>query len=495
MRMNNTKSLSESVIARGLDLSESLRWRDYTVAIREGYKEKFNRSIPENIIATTATLLENTREYMSSMNEVTRQVNLGTFTDYGFDVISATVPNLIAHEILSVQPMNAKHAAIFYLQYLYGTDKGGIKSGDVMNSPFTGVPGNFNYSDEVIDGEVIGTGDGSDTTFSTSLGFTPVKSGVAQVLMDGVLVAQFASTANGVDTLAAVNSSGITGTIDLSSGAVALTATTAPDTGATLTLRYSYDMDLTTVGFSQVDLDLASLSIEAHPRKLRARWLLDAAFELSKMKGIDAESELVVMMSSQIKHEIDGELLAELYRQAGLTGYTWSAKMPTSSAISYDQYKATLVDLFTEMSNAIFSATKRVGANFIVAGVNVCTLIESLPSTYFVADTGVGIRPINGPHLIGTLAGKWQIYKNPFYPANNFVLGYRGASYLDAGYVYAPYMPLYATPTHIEDDFVFRKGLATSYGQIMLNNRLYAKGNITDFDSDRYTPNSVIPSV
>lgn len=164
--------------------------------------------------------------------------------------------------------------------------------------------------------------------------------------------------------------------------------------------------------------------------------------------------------------------------------------MPQSTAISYDQHKATLVDVFTEMSNDIFSRTKRVGANFIVAGINVCTLIESLPSTLWVA-TSLGSQTINGPHKIGTLAGKWDVYKNPYYGSDNFLLGYRGSSYLDSGYVYAPYMPLYATPTHVEDDFIFRKGLATSYGQIMLNNLLYAKGNITNFSSDRYAP--VVP--
>lgn len=272
MRFDNTKSLAESVVTRGLDLSESLRWRDYTVAIREGYKEKHGTSIPENIIATTATLLENTREYLSSMNETTRVVNMGNFIDYGFDVISATIPNLIAHEVLSVQPMNAKHSTIFYLQYLYGTTKSPVTKGDTMNSPFTGVPGStFNYTDEVVDGEVVGTGDGSTTTFSVNLGFTPVKSGTAKLYLDGSLVAEYASTSNGVDTLSAVNSSGISATVTLGTGAVAVTASSAPTSGKVLTLGYSYDMDLTEVGFSQVDLDLGSISIEARPRKLRSR--------------------------------------------------------------------------------------------------------------------------------------------------------------------------------------------------------------------------------
>lgn len=488
MKFTNNKTLAESVIMRGLDLSESARWKDYTVAIREGYKEKNKTSIPENIIATTATLLENTYQYANRMDETTRTVNLGSFVDYGFDVISATIPNLIAHDIVSVQPMNAKHGAIFYLRYLYGNNKGSITAGTDMNSPFTGINGDsFNFSNDVIDGETVGTGDNSKTTFTTDLGYTPIRSGSTVIYMDGAEVAKVASTAGGVDTLAAVGSSGITGTVNLATGAISLTASSAVATDKVLTAHYRYDMDQTTVGFSQVDLDLASVSLEAFPRKLRARWLLDAGFELQKMKGIDAESELVTAMSNEIKFEIDGELLKELYAKAAWTGFTWDCKMP-SNQLSYMEYKRTIIDLFTEMSNTIFTGTKRVGANFIVAGVNVCNIIETLPE--FAADS-LGTKTINGPHKIGKLSNKWTVYKNPFYNDNHFVLGYKGSSWLDAGYVYAPYMPLYATPTQVLDDFIFRKGLATSYGQVMLNNKLYAKGSITNFSADRMVGGSL----
>lgn len=476
MKFETNKSLSESVVMRGLELAESAKWRDYSVAIREGYKEKTGNSLPENILATTATLLENTYQYCARMDETTRVVNLGSFVDYGFDVISATVPNLCAHDIVSVQPMNAKHGAIFYLQYLYGNNKGGIQQGTAMNSPFTGIEGNTNFSNDRIVGESIGLGDNSKTEFSTTLGYTPVRPGSVQITAGSVLVSD-----NGEGGF-----TGATGTIDYDTGAITVQFSAAPGNDVSVIADYRYDMDLTTVGYSQVDLDLQSISLEAFPRKLRARWLLDAGFELQKMKGIDAESELVVAMSSEIKYEIDGEILNELYRLAAHTGFTWDCQNPNMS-LSYMEYKRTIIDLFTEMSNTIFTSTKRVGANFIVAGVNVCTIIETLPE--FVADN-LGSQQINGPHKVGVLQGKWTIYKNPFYGANNFVMGYKGASYLDAGFVYAPYMPLYATPTQVLDDFIFRKGLATSYGQVMLNNRLYAKGSITNFTANRMVPSS-----
>lgn len=478
MKFTDNKSLHESVVMRGLELAESSRWRDYSVAIREGYKEKTGHSLPENILATTATLLENTYNYCSRMDETTRVVNLGSFVDYGFDVISATVPNLCAHDIVSVQPMNAKHGAIFYLQYLYGNNKGSIQQGTAMNSPFTGIEGNTNFSNDRIVGESAGLGDGSTKTFATSLGYTPVRPGTVVITVGGAVV---------TDDKNGMLVGGATGTVDYATGAIEIEFTTAPAAEEIVNVDYRYDMDLTTVGFSQVDLDLQSVSLEAFPRKLRARWLLDAGFELQKMKGIDAESELVVAMSSEIKYEIDGEILNELYRLAAHTGFVWDCQNPEHS-LSYMEYKRTILDLFTEMSNRIFTSTKRVGANFIIAGVNVCTIIETLPEFEAI---NLGTQQINGPHKVGRLQNKWDIYKNPFYGADNFVMGYKGASYLDAGFVYAPYMPLYATPTQVLDDFIFRKGLATSYGQIMLNNRLYAKGSIKNFTAARMIPTAV----
>lgn len=479
MKFDDNRKLQEGVLQRGLALSESRRWKSYTSAIREGYREKTGKSIEDNIVSTTAILLENTYNYCSRMDETTRVVNLGNFVDYGFEVISATVPNLIAHELVSVQPMNAKFGAIFYLQYLYGNNKGKIQKGDVLNSPFTGVPGNTNFTGETVEGETVGLGDGSKTTFSTTLAFTPVRTGTVEITI-GTEVLSFKSTSDGVDSLESTE--GSTATINLETGAISVTAHTAPGEGVIVKAVYDYNMDLTENGFSQVDLDLQSVSIEAKPRKIRARWLLDAAYELEKTKGIDAESELVIALSSEIKHEIDAELLNQLYAQAAHTGYEWDCKLPAASGISYTDYKRTIIDVLTEMSNKIFTSTKRIGANFIVGGINFCSIVETLPE---FASAGLSGGQVNGPHFIGTLAGKWRVYKNPFYKDDVFMLGYKGSSYLDAGYVYAPYMPLYATPTQVLDDFIFRKGLATSYGTLMLNNLLYAKGSIKNFSASR----------
>ena len=85
-----------------------------------------------------------------------------------------------------------------------------------------------------------------------------------------------------------------------------------------------------------------------------------------------------------------------------------------------------------------------------------------------------------GPHFAGTLDGKWKIYVDPFMGENEFLLGYKGANLIDAGMVYAPYLPFFATETVMLEDFGGRRGFASSYGKKMVNSGLYTKGLITE---------------
>lgn len=161
--------------------------------------------------------------------------------------------------------------AVFFLRYLYGNDKGSIQQGQDMNSPFTGVNGNFNFSNDVVDGESLGLGDGTVKEFKTTLAYTPIRPATAVVYVGEEAVAKVAKSEGGKDTLEAINNSGFTGEINLETGEVKVSAATAPKKDSQVTIQYRYDMDMTTVGFSQVDLDLESMSIEAFPRKLRSR--------------------------------------------------------------------------------------------------------------------------------------------------------------------------------------------------------------------------------
>ena len=447
------------------------KWKKYMQGVTEGYKRAHNGQAPDSsILGTTALMLENTQRMIQRMDETTKVVNLGNFVDYGFGVITAVMPALVANEIVSVQPLKARTGEIFYLNFKYGSNKGNIKAGDMMISAQTSATDDTEYSSQNVGSEEVGALVSGTTTYEFYLSYTPVAAGSVNLS-----AGSFEITDNGDGTLTGGSGSNLTaGTIDYATGKINLTFS-AVSADASLAGSYSFqygNMDVDG-NIPQVDVDLTSSTISSVTRSLRARWMFDAAFELLQVHGINSDDEIAKAMAAEIRHEIDGEIMNDIYNQAqaGGTMFTWS-KTP-GTGVSYKDHKDTFVDTLITMSNAIFKDTLRAEGNFIVAGINAASLIESLDAFEPSADS---LKP--GPHVIGKLRGRWKVIKDPYYQADDFAVGYKGGSYLEGGYVYAPFLPLYTTPTMMLDDFINRKGCRTIYGKKMLNPHFYAKGKI-----------------
>jgi hypothetical protein len=106
----------------------------------------------------------------------------------------------------------------------------------------------------------------------------------------------------------------------------------------------------------------------------------------------------------------------------------------------------------------------------------VSSIVETLPG--FVATPGLPNGLTKGVFMAGTLNGRWSMFKDPFYDDDKWLMGYKGSTFLEAGYIYSPYIPLYTTPLIVLDDFIGRKGMASQYGKKTVNPRFYAKGQI-----------------
>lgn len=473
--MANTSITKGNPILNEGQLLAASKWSKYINGLTEGYKRRHNGAVPPaNILSTTAIMLENTQQMINRMDETTKVVNLGNFVDYGFGVVTAVMPSLVANEIVSVQPLKGRSGEVFFLDFKYGSNKGQIKKGDSMISSITGANGDTSYSSQEVAKEELGQLDGGATSFNFSLSYTPVTPGTLKISCGSFDLKDDGNgkiiTANGTSNI--VN--GVS-TIDYNTGAVYMEFSTAP-TGLTAAADYNFSYGNMDVGgnIPTADIDLTSTTISTVTRSLAARWLFDAAFELKQVHGINADEEIATAMAAEVRHEIDGEIMNDIITQAnaGNTVFTWSKQAPTG--VSYMDYKDTFVDTLIAMSNAIFSDTKRAEGNYVIAGINVSSLIESMGQRFVpVSDTVKA-----GPHVIGTLDGRWKIIKNPFYDADSFVVGYKGTSYLEGGYIYAPFLPLFTTPTIMLDDFVNRRGVRTIYGKKMLNTKMYAKGRI-----------------
>ena len=415
----------------------------------------------------TAILLENERRYIGNLEEDVRIQSIGSFEKFVFPIVRAVFPNLIAKDIVSVQPMTGPTSLVFYLDAVYGTTKGSVTAGDTMFSARKGHLADDQYSSEFVDGELFQAATAT-TAVSFTLGFHSARPGTFSAAYEDGTGAVTVSD-NGVGGLVGTGGAGISaGTINYATGAVAWTA--GSNLSVDVTGSYYYNSE----GSDQipiVDINLSSVPVRAIPHKLRARWSVEAATNLKAIHGMDAESELVALLSEKIRWDVDRRVISDLFTIASAGSVTWNK--PAPAAISYNDHKQTFIDALIEASNLIFRATRRGTGNFVVCGTNVANVIESL----------YGFRPQavagNGVVFVGTLQGRWSIYKDPYMDADAFLVGWKGSSFLEAGYVYAPYVPLYTTPTYVLDDMLNRKGMMSQYGVKAINGDFYALGTVT----------------
>lgn len=441
------------------------KWHQYLGPIQE-VAEEDGREVSDITLVTTALCLENTERHLNRLDEATLAVNVGSFIHHGFDLITAVMPSLIANEIVSVQPQTRRIGEIFYLEFLYGSNKGNISQGQTMFGWQTAGNSEIWYSSSMVNLEPLTQGDGDASPPNGTLAKLPAVAGTVTITD---ALAQETFTDNGDGTL--TGSAGGSGTVDYATGVVALTYNAALAAATQVWATYETDFEQSPENIPEVNLQINSLLTEAKPRKLRARYSLDAAFDISSAFGRSVGADLDVALAAEIRAEIDGELMAAILAGASAGVQTWSATPP--AGVSYAEHKWTFLDDLVKVSNFIFSKTRRAVANFIVAGINVCNVIESL-SPRFKREG----RVLPGPHYIGTLDGM-RVYKNPFYPDNESVVGYKGDMFMESGLVYAPYMPIFTTKAIMLDDFISRKGLATLYSKKMVNSDFYAKLNVT----------------
>ena len=257
----------------------------------------------------------------------------------------------------------------------------------------------------------------------------------------------------------------------------------------------------------EIDIKIESLAVTATTRKLRARWSPELAQDLNAYHSLDAEVELTQILSEQIALEIDREILNDLLVEARGANYYWSrspgkfvnkatgAVQNLASSLSTGpsftgtvrEWYETLVETIIDVANEIHRKTLRGSANFIVVSPEVATIFEASvlykPALKIDGDGQVGAPFSLGAAAIGSLSNRFTVYKDPYFPRNKVLVGYKGGSYLETGYVYAPYVPLIVTPTiFAPEDFTPRKGVMTRYGKKMVRADFY--GTVTCMDMD-----------
>lgn len=457
---SNPVSLLEQVKAKGEILAET-KWADLVGDLGQTSTSAF-----------TAQIMENTASELSMLDETVRAANVGNFDRFAFPLIRAVFPNLVAQDLVSVQPMDGPVGLIFYFDLVYGSNKGRIRSGTQVFSSQTGHPGDDFYSSPDIEEEPIATGDGATSNYTGTLDYAPVV-GETLVLTDATQVVTDDGSGN---LIGDVNPAG-TNSINYANGAFDVTFAVAVATGDSVVGSYEYDNEAND-SVPEIDFQLTSAPVVAKTFKLRTRYSLESAQNLRALHGLSAETELVVALAQELRFEIDRTIIKDVNSFAQADSVSWP--LSPSAGISWTEHKISFNSILIRASNNIFQITRRGSPNWIICGVEVSSVIEDLPNF----EPSAAMQTPNGVIFAGVLGGRWRIYKDPYNidgtnSQRNFLVGYKGSTFLEAGYVYAPYIPFYTTPSVVLDDFVVRKGMATQWGRRKVNGRFYARGQVT----------------
>jgi hypothetical protein len=238
----------------------------------------------------------------------------------------------------------------------------------------------------------------------------------------------------------------------------------------------------------EIDIRVDSVAVTAITKKLKAKWTPELGQDLNAYHNLDAEVELTQILSEQIALEIDQEILEDLVRGATAETHYWSRNpgqfldratgTPLGAGIAdftgnVSEWYETLIETINDVSAQIHRKTLRGAANFLVCGPEVANLLEFTAGfrANVTADSDKGEA---GAVKVGSLSKKFDIIVDPYFLRNVILVGRRGSSFLESGYVYAPYVPLQTTPTIFGvEDFVPRKGVMTRYAKQMVRPDMY----------------------
>ena len=243
-------------------------------------------------------------------------------------------------------------------------------------------------------------------------------------------------------------------------------------------------------GIPEINIKVDSIAVTAITKKLKAKWTPELGQDLNAYHNLDAEVELTSILSEQIALEIDQEILTDLIRGATAGTLYWSrspglfvnretgAEIGASSAApdftgTVSEWYETLLETVNDVSARIHRKTLRGGANFLVTSPEVASILE-FTAGFRASVTVDGDRGTAGAVKVGQLSKKLDVYVDPYFPRNVLLVGRRGGSFLESGFVYAPYVPLQVTPTIFGvEDFVPRKGVMTRYAKKMVRADMY----------------------
>ncbi len=336
-------------------------------------------------------------------------------------LVRRAMPNMMAYDVAGVQPMSGPTGLIFAMKSKYKTTKAGVS-----------------VDDEALFNEA-------------AVGFS----------------GDSAVTANG-------SPSGLAGVSDTDGGGsiVDSGASYVPHTGDAYTTTEAEALGNTGEAFAEMGFSIDKATVTAKSRALKAEYTLELAQDLKAIHGLDAETELANILSTEILAEINREVIRTINSQAKVgarqanvtTKGIFDLSSDADGRWSAEKFKGLGVQLDRE-ANVIAKETRRGKGNFIICSSDVASALAASGMLDYSPALSTNLNVDDtGNTFAGVLNGRMRVYIDPYATSDYINVGYKGTNPYDAGVFYCPYVPLTMVRAVGEDDFQPRIGFKTRYG-------------------------------
>ncbi len=224
--------------------------------------------------------------------------------------------------------------------------------------------------------------------------------------------------------------------------------------------------------FAQMSFTIEKATVTAKSRALKAEYTLELAQDLKAIHGLDAESELANILSSEILAEINREVVRNVNLQAKTgaadtaTAGTFNLDVDANGRWSVEKFKGLLFQIERE-ANTIAQETRRGKGNFILCSSDVASALSMSGVLDYAPALSTGLNVDDtGNTFAGVLNGRVKVYIDPYAGVDYMTVGYRGSNPYDAGMFYCPYVPLQMVRAVGENTFQPKIGFKTRYGMV-----------------------------
>ena len=489
--MDQNAQYAKQLLTEGERLAKD-DWKWLVKGVDDSYMQSVVAVLAENQFKSGGVLQNEMGQtgLNENLNEATVSTNIYGVNQILLPVIRRIYPHLMANNWVSIQPMLSPVSLIFYLRYFYAGSKSATTAGEeFLKVPLTGELGIDPYYSSARN-VVPGSTSAAVTTVTNAAmaagtkgfaNFTPLNSSVfARAYQSGSLVSE-------------VQFQGVYGTLTLSATPLrgtspsSLSAATYDSSAKSLTLptvagadkyeaEWMYDQEQAGDfadgdGIPELDIRIKTDAVQARERKLKTQWTLEAAEDLKVLHNVDPEKELVNLMASKILAEIDREILKELSDAAAIrANHDFTDDTGNNATGNIIDRNQALAMKIAGVSAELHQATRVAGANWLVTSPLIATRLMEVRG-YVAAQASDNVKNSYGIQAAGYLPGtEIQVFKDPMFPKNRILMGYKGQTFLDSGYFYCPYIPIKTTPIIYDPKTLQpRRGMVTRYATKMID--------------------------